>query len=113
MLRRPNSALQDASESPYKLLPNRSFLQEQESLFAACSSQRELQWQLHIARAGQVVDASSGSSSFSVSISDHLLHQLTFRSMGAYSVAWLNADVQSAADKVNLSAQSDWLMILK
>ena len=108
MRKRPQSALQRCiSFSRQRLSDTPAFLQEQESLLAACSSQRELQWQVHIARAGQVVDASSGSSSFRVSMSDQLLQQLNFRSMGAYSVAWLNADVQAAEDKVDLLAHPE------
>ena len=53
-----------------------------------------------MAGTGQEVDVSSGSHSFSLGISDQLLQQLNFRSTGSYSVAWLNAQIQPAADEV-------------
>ena len=51
---------------------------------------------MHVADTGQAVDASSGSSSYRVSLSDELLNSLQFRSMGEYRLAWLNARVKEA-----------------
>ncbi len=83
-------------------------MQEQEALYAACLAERELQWQVHIAGAGQSLDVSAGSSSFRVNISDQLLQQLNFRSMGNYSLAWLNANAQQGADQVGLPLQASY-----
>ena len=63
----------------------------------ACMAQQEIRWQVHVAETGQAVDASSGSSSYRVSLSDELLNSLQFRSMGEYRLAWLNARVKEAA----------------
>ena len=83
-------------------LSRRMAVQEKESLLAACSAQQGLQWQIHVAVAGESLDASSGSSSYQVHISDQLLKQLHFRSMRNYQVAWLNAEVCRNSDRVRL-----------
>ena len=71
-------------------------VQAREALRVACTAQQEIRWQVHVAATGQAVDASSGSSSYRVSLSDELLNSLQFRSMGEYRLAWLNARVKEA-----------------
>ena len=46
------------------------------------------------------MDASSGSSSYRVSISDQLLKTLQFRGMDSYRLAWLNAAINPPAEEV-------------
>lgn len=60
---------------------------------------------MHTAASGQTIDASSGSSSYRVSLSEALLQQLAFRGMGAYRLAWLSARVQSS-ETVSLPASA-------
>lgn len=43
--------------------------------------------------AGEVVDASSGSSSFRLALADNLLEGLQLRPVGDYQLAWLNGSV--------------------
>lgn len=83
-----------ANIAPRHLVLAYGTLQARQALAAACSSRQDIQWQVHTAGAGESVDASSGSSSYRVALSDGLLQSLDFRSMGAYRLAWLSARIQ-------------------
>jgi len=83
-------------------LTNSCFLKAQGILEKACNRQKGLHWQIYTAARGQSVDASSGSSSYRVSISDQLLKTLQFRSMDNYRLAWLNAAVNPPTEEASI-----------
>lgn len=68
-------------------------VQEKENLYAASLAQPDTKWQVHIAKAGQAVDISSGSASHHIAVSDQLMKQLHFRNMDNYLVTWFSAGI--------------------
>lgn len=72
-------------------------------MYADCIAESQLKWQVHLGVDGKPVDASSGSSSYRVIVSDELMNKLHFRGMGTHNVSWINALVHSATTMVSIT----------